>query len=69
MHAQHEQHSTNVSLYRSNSRAASPHCSYAHTRSVSDAAATALKDPKIHDYFTRLVQRTSPKSYKQAQGG
>jgi 1-pyrroline-5-carboxylate dehydrogenase len=33
---------------------------------VSDAAAAAMRDPVINDYFIRLVQRTSPKSYKQA---
>ena len=34
---------------------------------VSAAAGAALRDPATLDYFTRLVQRTSPKSYKEAQ--
>jgi len=25
-----------------------------------------MRKPAVHDYFTRLVQRTSPKSYAQA---
>jgi len=35
---------------------------------VSDKAARALREPAINDYFTRLIQRTSPKSYAQAAG-
>ena len=33
---------------------------------LSDRLATALREPVINDYFIRLVQRTSPKSYAQA---
>ena len=35
---------------------------------VSGAAGAALRDPDILDFFTRLVQRTSPKSYAEARG-
>jgi len=35
---------------------------------VSGAAGAALRDPATLDYFARLVQRTSPKSYKEAAG-
>jgi 1-pyrroline-5-carboxylate dehydrogenase len=35
---------------------------------VSGAAGAALRDPEILSYFSRLVQRTSPKSYKEAEG-
>jgi len=35
---------------------------------VSAAAGAALRDPAINDYFVRLVQRTSPKSYAEARG-
>jgi 1-pyrroline-5-carboxylate dehydrogenase len=34
--------------------------------SVSDKISRALRTPEIADFFTRLVMRTSPKSYKQA---
>jgi hypothetical protein len=34
--------------------------------SVSDKISRALRAPEIADFFTRLVMRTSPKSYKQA---
>ena len=30
--------------------------------------AQALRDPKISDFFCKLIQRTSPKSYAQAYG-
>lgn len=33
---------------------------------VSDKAGAALRTPEIADFFTRLIMRTSPKSYKQA---
>jgi 1-pyrroline-5-carboxylate dehydrogenase len=33
---------------------------------LSDAAATAMREPATFDFFTRLIQRTSPKSYAQA---
>lgn len=35
---------------------------------VSDKLSHALRIPEIADYFTRLIMRTSPKSYKQAYG-
>jgi 1-pyrroline-5-carboxylate dehydrogenase len=35
---------------------------------VSAKAAQALRDPVINDFFTRIIMRTSPKSYKQAKG-
>ena len=35
---------------------------------VSARAAACLRDPAIHDFFTRLIQRVSPKSYAQAAG-
>jgi 1-pyrroline-5-carboxylate dehydrogenase len=35
---------------------------------VSDKLSHALRVPEIADYFTRLIMRTSPKSYKQAYG-
>lgn len=34
---------------------------------VSNRAGHALRTPEIKDYFTRLIMRTSPKSYKQAE--
>lgn len=36
--------------------------------SVSDEASKALRTPAIADYFTKLIMRTSPKSYAQAMG-
>ncbi len=33
---------------------------------VSNKAGTMLKDPAVADYFARLIQRVSPKSYAQA---
>jgi 1-pyrroline-5-carboxylate dehydrogenase len=35
---------------------------------VSARAGAALRDPATLSYFSRLVQRTSPKSYKEAEG-
>lgn len=35
---------------------------------VCAAAAVALREPSTNDYFTRMIQRTSPKSYAQAKG-
>ena len=35
---------------------------------VSVRAAAALRDPKINHHFSRLVQRTSPKSWVEASG-
>lgn len=35
---------------------------------VSARAATALRTPAILDFFTKLIMRTSPKSYPQAKG-
>jgi 1-pyrroline-5-carboxylate dehydrogenase len=35
---------------------------------VCRAAAAALRTPETLDYFTRLIQRTSPKSYAEARG-
>lgn len=35
---------------------------------VSARAASALRTPAILDYFTKLIMRTSPKSYPQAKG-
>ena len=35
---------------------------------VATRAGACLRDPVIADYFTRLIQRTSPKSYAQAAG-
>lgn len=35
---------------------------------VSARAASALRTPAILDFFTKLIMRTSPKSYPQAKG-
>jgi len=35
---------------------------------VSAKAAAAMRDPKVEDFFTRGIQRVSPKSYAQALG-
>nr|AFK43124.1 unknown [Lotus japonicus] len=35
---------------------------------VTTKAAHMLSLPKVSDFFTRLIQRVSPKSYQQAQG-
>ncbi|BBN13896.1 hypothetical protein MPTK1_6g07270 [Marchantia polymorpha subsp. ruderalis] len=35
---------------------------------VSAKVANALRHPKLADYFARLIQRVSPKSYAQAEG-
>lgn len=35
---------------------------------ISAKAARALAQPEVSDFFTRLIQRVSPKSYKQALG-
>lgn len=35
---------------------------------LSARMAERLRDPVIHDYFTRMIIRTSPKSYEQAAG-
>ena len=35
---------------------------------VSARVAAALREPATLDFFTRLIQRVSPKSYAQAQG-
>jgi 1-pyrroline-5-carboxylate dehydrogenase len=40
---------------------------YVHYGEVSNKAGTMLRDPKVSDYFTRLIQRVSPKSYAQAE--
>lgn len=40
---------------------------YVHYGDVSNKAGTLLRDPKVSDYFTRLIQRVSPKSYAQAE--
>lgn len=41
--------------------------SYGIYGDVSNKAGTMLRDPKVSDYFTRLIQRVSPKSYAQAE--
>lgn len=41
---------------------------YAMLARVTERAARALRTPEISNYFSRLVQRTSPKSWAQATG-